>query len=253
MTSFFQHLKLRRPMCVIDCETTGLSTQHDRIVEIAVARFAPGKNPRYFVQQINPGIDILASATAIHGIANEDVTDCPYFHSVARTLRKFLSHSDLVGFNLVRFDLPLLLNEFARAKEHFTLKGRKVIDVQRLYHRLHRRDLNAAVQEYLGHECEELHRASADVSATASVLDSMLQHHPELPDTVDQLHQLQFEVDLAGRLRREDHHLILTFGKYQNQHLQYVASRDPSYLEWLLRQDFLPDFKAVIAHVLKSN
>jgi DNA polymerase-3 subunit epsilon len=173
-----------------------------------------------FVRRLNPGVPIPASASAIHGIFDRDVADCPRFEVVAPILARFLENADLCGYNLSRFDLPLLLNEFARVGESFSVDGRRIIDVQRLFHRLDSRTLSAAVRRYLGHEHEPAHQAIGDARATAAVLDCMLATHREVPRDVAQLHALLHEVDVAGRLRLIGGQVVVWFGKYYGQPLK---------------------------------
>ena len=250
MAHHFQHLQLTRPLCVLDCETTGTSPQHDRIIEVAVVKFKPEGRPSRFVRRVDPGVPISAAATSVHGLTDQDVAGCPPFAAIAPGLARFLQGADLAGYNIARFDLPLLLAEYRRADLELTLTDRSVIDVQRLYHRLEPRDLAAAVRHYLGHDHQDAHRAVADARATAAVLDRMLARYSDLPRTVAELHACLTETDLAGRLRREDGRLLLGFGKYAGCPLGEVAHHDPGYLAWLLGQEFLPDFKEVVARAL---
>jgi len=250
VTKFFHHLLLSRPLCVLDCETTGISPRHDRIVEIAIVRFTPQAEPDCFVRRLNPGMPIPPAATALHGIGDADVAACPAIQVVAPEIVCWLNHSDLLGFGITRFDLPLLLHELHRAKVPFSLDGRRVVDVLKLFRRLEPRHLSAAVRRYVGQEHQDAHRAISDAGATAAVLDGMLAAHSDLPRTVEQLHELLQEGDLAGRLRRDGGRWVFTFGKYAGLAVAEIVRRDAEYLAWLLRQDFLPDFKAIVAQAL---
>jgi DNA polymerase III epsilon subunit-like protein len=65
MMNRFRHIQLSRPLCVLDCETTGVTPQRDRIIEIAVERFEPENPATRLVRRVNPGTSIPASASAI--------------------------------------------------------------------------------------------------------------------------------------------------------------------------------------------
>jgi DNA polymerase-3 subunit epsilon len=141
-----RHLRLERPLAVLDLESTGVDPARDRIVEVAVLKLTPGAEPIRFRRLVNPGVPIPPSASAVHGIRDEDVAERPRFAAVAPRLARLLVDADLAGFGLTTFDLPLLLAEFARAGIRFPLGGRAVVDVLRLYRARHPRDLAAAVR-----------------------------------------------------------------------------------------------------------
>ena len=73
------HLLLRRPLAVIDLETTGTDIRTDRIVEISVIRVDPCGDREHRTRRINPGVPIPPDATAVHGISDADVADQPTF------------------------------------------------------------------------------------------------------------------------------------------------------------------------------
>ena len=110
------NLKLERPLAVLDLETTGVDPGSDRIVEVGVLKLSPGRRARSAIAAlVHPGLPIPAAATTIHGITDEDVADRPRFRRIAPGLARLLEGADLAGFNLRRFDLPLLTAEFRRA------------------------------------------------------------------------------------------------------------------------------------------
>lgn len=76
-------LNLKRPIVFFDLETTGVDTAKDRIVEISMVKVMPDGEEIVKTRKINPGIHIPEEATAIHGITDEDVKDCPTFAQIA--------------------------------------------------------------------------------------------------------------------------------------------------------------------------
>ena len=78
-----ENLQLTRPLAVFDIESTGVVHQRDRIVEIAVMKIMPDGTSRTTVRRLNPGMPIPPGATAIHGITDADVADCPHFEDIA--------------------------------------------------------------------------------------------------------------------------------------------------------------------------
>ena len=252
MTVSLSHLILDRPLAVLDLETTGVDPAADRIVEVAVLTLLPGRRQELFHRRINPGVPIPPAATAVHGIADADVTSAPTFAATAPELFATLHGSDLGGFGISTFDLPLLAAEFARAGLPFRVARRRVIDVLVLYRRWYPRDLTSAVREYLGRE-HDAHSAVADARATAEVLDRQVGRHA-LPTTLGELHASLVEVDVAGRFRRDDTgHAVFAFGKYSGQALAEVAARDPGYLKWILGRPFLDDVHDLVRGALAGK
>jgi DNA polymerase-3 subunit epsilon len=249
-----RHLKLRRPLAVLDLETTGTNPRTDRIIEISILVVRPDRRAKQHTQRLNPGVPIPVEATAVHGITDADVADAPRFADVAGGLLALLEDCDLCGFNLKRFDLPLLYTEFSRIGRSFVLEGRALIDAQEIYHAYERRDLAAAVRFYLGREHRGGHAAATDVAATAEVVDVMLARYPDLPRDAVGLHA-HFKdpagVDAAGFFTRVNGEVRFAKGKHRGQPLDFVARTSPDYLEWMLGQDFFPDTKAVARDALR--
>jgi len=231
--------ELDRPLAFFDLETTGLNTKSDRIVELAIIRVSPQGDVLERVRRFNPGIPIPPESTAIHGITDEDVADEPAFASVAKSLMELLENCDLGGFNIRRFDIPLLLAEFKRAGLPFSVKGRRLIDAQTIFHRAEPRDLSAAARFYLGREHREAHTALGDIRTTAAVLAAQLERYPELPKELDELNAY---CDETSPLRTEldkwflvkDDVFVFRRGKHKGETLAQVASSAPDYLQWML-------------------
>lgn len=234
--------ELDRPLAFLDLETTGLSTVADRIIEMAVIRVSPNGDVLERVRRFNPGMPIPREATEVHGITDADVADEPPFAARARSLSQLLAPCDLAGFNIRRFDLPMLLAEFKRARVPFSIQGRRVLDAQTIFHREEPRDLSAAARFYLGREHKEAHTALGDIRTTAAVLSSQLERYPHVPRTPDGLNAY---CDEAAPLRTEldrwfsDHEGELVFqrGKHRGVPLRQVAITTPDYLRWMLGAD----------------
>lgn len=249
-------LELDRPLVFFDLETTGISTREDRIVELSAIRMEPGvETPAILNRRVNPGRPIPAASSAIHGIRDQDVTDAPRFEEIAAEVEAFLEGADLSGFNLERFDLPMLEREFGRAGRPFPLEGRRIIDVLRIFRRLEPRTLEAAVQRFLGVEHEGAHGAEADTLATQQVLLAMLDRHPELPgkpaDLAAWVDERRLErVDAEARLVVKDGVVVFGFGKHAGTPLAEMAQRNPGYLAWVLRGDFSETVKLRVREAL---
>jgi len=233
---------LERPLVFFDLETTGLSFKHDRIVELALIKITPQGDVMEKVRRFNPGLPIPPEATAVHGITDADVADEAPFCARARALLEILEGCDLAGFNVRRFDLGMLVNEFARCGLQLSMEGRRVVDMQNIFHAEEPRDLSAAARFYLGREHEEAHTALGDIRTSAAVLSAQLQRYAHLPRDLDGLHAYceehyptRSEVDrwfsgeADGRVFRR--------GKHAGRPLAEVVDSDPDYLRWMMRAE----------------
>ena len=252
VTVELKHLALSRALCVIDLETTGTDVREDRVVEVAVLTVYPGGKVVPFVRRVNPGRPIPAGASAVHGITDADVAGAPPFAAIAPDLFAALVGSDLAGFGIVAFDVPLLVNEFVRAGLPFRVGGRAVLDALALYRRREPRDLTAAVHFYLGADRTSAHAALADAGYALAVLDAQVGRYG-LPPVPSDLHAAVAEVDVGGAFRREPGGgVVFGFGKYRGRPLARVAAEDPSYLRWVLGQSFLDDAIALVRGALDT-
>jgi DNA polymerase-3 subunit epsilon len=250
----FKHLVLQKPLVILDLETTGTDPQTARIVEIGILKILPNGRQKERHYRLNPGVPIPFEATAVHGITDADVANEPRFEELAADLRAFLDGCDLCGFNIKRFDLRVLYLEFNRISQPLTLEGRAIVDAMEIFHSREPRDLPAAVRFYCGREHEHAHTASADVLATAEVLDAMLGRYTDLPRTVTNLDQHLKNpnaVDSSGNFIRVEGEVRFAFGKYRGQPLDAVARMKPDYLHWMLTQSFFDDTKTIVKNALR--
>ena len=129
------NLNLKRPIAFIDLETTGINVSTDRIVEISVLKISPNGKEEWMSTRVNPEMPIPPKTTAIHGITDEDVADSPTFKEIAKNLAAFLEGCDLAGYNAIKFDIPVLAEEFLRTNIDFNFRKRRYVDVQVIFHK----------------------------------------------------------------------------------------------------------------------
>ena len=251
-------IELTRPLVYFDLETTGIDVASDKIVEISALRVEPDGAREQRTRRVNPGRPIPAGATAVHGIRDEDVRDEPLFAQVARGFLEFLDGADLAGFNVARFDVPLLERELRECGMDLRLTERKVIDAMTIYHRKERRDLSAAARFYLNREHEGAHAADADVTITAEILEAQLARYDDLPKAPDALEAWcrrarPGSVDERGKFVWKSGEVVLSFGKHRGKPLRAVVAEDSGYLEWILQSDFPADAKKVASDALRGQ
>lgn len=247
-------LNLKNPIVFFDLETTGTNINTDRIVEICYLKVYPNGNEESKTMRINPEMHIPEASTAIHGITDEDVADCPTFKDVAKDIIKDIEGADLAGFNSNRFDVPVLVEEFLRAGIDIDLTRRKFVDVQVIYHKLEQRTLSAAYKFYCGKNLEDAHTAEADTRATYEVLKAQLDKYPEvLQNNIDFLSDYSSysrNVDFAGRIVYDEQGVeTFNFGKYKGMPVSEVLHRDPGYYGWILNGDFTLNTKNVLTKI----
>lgn len=251
-------LKLDRPLVVFDIESTGTSPRQDRIIELAAIKIMPDGTEERKCWLLNPGVHIPEETTLIHSIADEDVADCPLFSEKAREIYEFFDGCDLSGFNADRFDIPCLEEEFARVGLLFGSSARRHVDVQRIYHRMERRDLSAAVRFYLGKNHDGAHGAMADAEATLGVLCSQLERYGELPHTVQEMDEYlvprdPLNADRGGMLRWKDGELTVNFGRKKGVSLAKLFKTEPNYLRWIVKGDFDTEVRMIVDDLLRNG
>lgn len=252
-------LNLKNPLVFFDLETTGINIATDRIVELCYIKVYPNGNEESKSMRINPEMHIPETSSAIHGIYDEDVKDCPTFKQIARELANAIEGCDLAGFNSNRFDIPMLAEEFLRAEVDFDMTRRKFIDVQNIYHKLERRTLSAAYKFYCGKDLENAHSALADTQATYEVLQAQLDKYPnELQNDMQFLadfSRMSNNVDFAGRIVYNEQGVeVFNFGKYKGMPVTEVLQKDSGYYGWVMQGDFTRNTKQVLTQLrLRGN
>ena len=254
-------LVLARPLVCVDLEATGIWPGHDRIVQIATASIFPDGSVSTWSSLVNPEQPIPPAATAIHGITDATVASAPTFAQLAPTVAALLSDCDLTGYNVARFDRRLLAAEFGRAGFEDPMVGALVIDAYSIFVRQEPRSLDAALQFYgvqEGQATRQAHDARSDVEATVAVLAAQLNTYPDLPRTVDGIHDWlnpgdPNRIDADGKLVWHNGDATVAFGEQAGTSLVELAASDRGFLEWVLRKDFSDEVKAIIRDALAGR
>lgn len=260
-------LSLIRPLVFFDLETTGTILGIDRIVELAVIKLWPKGERSEYEWRFNPEMAIPEEATQIHGIRDEDVRDKPTFRDSLGEIREVFRDSDVAGFNIARFDMPLLQSELERAGVK-TFSSRDIVDAMTIFHHKERRDLSAALRYFCDKDIENAHSALADVRATVEVLEAQLSKYSDLPTTVSELAAFgsggdsQYE-DSGRWFVKRGGTLLFAKGRHCGKSVDEVARTTSDYLEWLNGLEDLPADTAQcllnalreveLQHLLKSD
>lgn len=259
-------LALKNPLLFFDIESTGLNVATDRIVEISIVKVSPGapgqpNDVEIKTRRINPTIPITPGAQAVHGISDEDVKDCPTFKQVAKSLAQLMEGCDIAGYNSLKFDIPMLAEEFLRAGVEFDFRKRKLVDVQNIFHKKEQRTLKAAYKFYCGQNLDNAHSAEADTMATYEVLEAQLDRYANdeeepLQNDVAFLSKYSCQtrfVDYAGRIVLNDNDVpVFNFGKHRGKPVVDVLRQEPSYYSWMMDGDFTLDTKQQLTKIKLS-
>jgi len=263
-------MKINKPIAFFDLETTGVNISTDRIIEICIVRVSP---PNETVEvktfRVNPGMPIPDQSSSIHGIYDKDVADKPPFSEIALQVSQFMKDCDLGGFNSIRFDIPLLIEEFFRAGIEFDISKRKLIDSQRIFHLMEPRTLSAAYRFYCNKDLENAHSAEADTLATYHILKAQIARYADkqvkdaegkvsvpIKNDMQILHDFSVGnmVDLAGRMILSDKgDELFNFGKYKGMKVKDTLLKDPMYYDWIMKGDFPQDTKKKLTQIKLKN
>lgn len=249
--------KLERPLATIDIESTGTNVHTDKIIEIAVVKITPDGKRETKVWRVNPGMPIPPEASAVHRIYDEDIADAPRFKDIISELLSYLKDCDLCGYNLIRYDIPMLVEEFRREEIEFLTDDLRVVDVQRIFHRREPRDLTAAVRFYCDKELKDAHGARADAEATVDVLEGQFRKYKDLPGNIDELDEYcnprdPSWADKHGRLKWVNGKITINFGKKKGESVEQLIRDDPGFIKWMLKNDFPRDTKSILEDALRG-
>ncbi|MBN2174941.1 MAG: 3'-5' exonuclease [Bacteroidales bacterium] len=259
-------LNLTRPIVFIDLETTGINVGTDRIIEISMVKVNPDGSEDVWTERINPTIPVSEQAYKIHGISNEDLKDKPEFGKLAPVIAQFIGNADLAGYNAIKFDIPLLVEEFLRAEVDFEFKNRRVVDVQNIFHKMEPRTLSAAYKFYCKKELENAHSAEADTLATLEILKAQLDLYQDteykdndgkvakpISNDIQALSEFSAHTrnaDLVGHIIfNEKGEEVFNFGKYKGKQVEKIFSSEPQYYDWMMKSQFPLSTKKAITSI----
>lgn len=259
------NLNLKNPLAFFDIEATGLDVVNDRIVEIAVIKLLTNGEKQTFHKKINPERSIPLASSLMHGIYDNDVVDCPTFREIAKDLLNFLKGADLSGFNVLKFDIPILLESFLRENIDFNLENKKIIDSQKIFHLMEKRNLRAAYKFYCDKDLENAHNALVDTAASVEVLNAQVHRYlgqeildqdnkviGTIQNEMKSLHDLSDlpPIDYSYRLVYDDNKIpVFNFGKYKGKSVVETLKQDPGYYSWVMQGQFPIDTKRKLTKI----
>lgn len=258
-----------RPLVFFDLEATGVNILNDRIVEISVVKIFPDGRREVKTRRINPEMHIPEEASAIHGIYDKDVANEPTFRAISKNFFIYLKDCDLGGYNITKFDIPMLTREFSRAGLTFTTANRRIIDAYNIFCRMEPRNLSAAYKFFCGKDMKDAHSAEADTLATVEIFEGEIKRYSQMtredypediekwPETLDEFHtfcnqRMIDSIDPDGRFKWKNGEAVVAFGKNAGTSLRRIAIDNPDFLRWILRSDFSVEVKNIASDALKG-
>jgi DNA polymerase-3 subunit epsilon len=248
-------LKLERPVVFFDVETTGLDLVNDRIIELCMIKVHPDGQQQKWYSKFNPeGRLSRPEAIEKHGITDEELLDEDRFQFFATHIHEFIEGCDLGGYNILRFDLPILSEEFLRSGIAFNYRNHRIIDSYLILAKMEPRSLESVYERMFGEKMENVHSAEADIEATIRVF----QKQAEIYDlqSVETIEKISIDkenmADLGGKFKLKDGKILFNFGKYLSKDVKEVYESDSGYFDWLLRADgFSRETKIIVGKILK--
>ena len=245
-----------------DLETTGISTNNDRIVQVALIGADADGNPIHHDILVNPQRPIPRDASRVHGIYDQDVRSKPVFKECANELAELMEGAVIVGHNARKFDMPLLQNEFYRCGIS-PPKPLVVLDTLEAVRRLkipRPHNLGAQCARH-GIDLSNAHDAAADAAACLLLLWKVMRDHPssfrrslqeieewlisgEVRKDESELGRALTDLDSLdknGRIRIDEGAYILAFGRHRGKDLQSIEREDPRYVDWLISANGIED------------
>ncbi len=261
-------MKINKPLVFFDIESTGLDITKDKIIEITILKLSISGRKNTFTFRINPEIPIPSENSKIHGIYDKDVKNSPSFKKVGNKIKKLLYKCDLVGFNILKFDLPILIEEFKNNKISFSINNINIIDVQKLYHLMEKRNLSSAYKFYCNKTLKNSHSSFSDTMATYEIFLNQLKKYDnqevfdlkgnkmgKISKNLNKINNTLNNnmIDLEGRFIMDNDDPVFNFGKYKGKKIKEILKKNPGYFNWIIKGKFSNDTKENLKKIKKRK
>jgi DNA polymerase III subunit epsilon len=222
----------------LDCESTGLDLENDRIIEVAAVKFTYETILDSYETLVNPGIDIPQESQVIHNISNEMVFQKPSIKEILPSLLKFIGTNIIVGHG-IKFDIDLISKEARRANIECTIQSNIFIDTLRLARLYGECPANSLekLREHFNIPAEGAHRAMNDVKVNIPVF----KHLSKSFQTTEQL---------LKRMEKPILMKVMPLGKHKGRKFSEIPL---DYLQWAAGKDFDLDLLYSIRMELKNR
>lgn len=239
MTRSLSHAALNQiEMVCLDCETTGLDTENDRIIEVAIAVFKGGEIIESFETLVDPKRDIPEESRKIHGISEAMVAGKPLIETLLPAIFKMIDHRPIMGHG-IGFDLAVLKSECKRAHLLWPFEEIVSLDTLRLARLYGGSPVNSLerLRQHFNIADEVAHRAMSDVWVNIQVFQKLTMNFKSLKEVTQTLLQ---PIEMK----------TMPLGKHKGRLLKEIPLE---YLQWAVRKDFDVDLMFSLRQEIKRR
>lgn len=222
----------------IDCETTGLDVQQDRVIEVAVMCFDAGQVYAQMESLINPECEIPETSIAIHHITPDMVAGKPTIIQVLPDILEMIGQHIIVGHG-VHFDIDILAIAAERHGIPCKLRHNSYLDTLRMARLYGESPINSLehLRMHFNIPQEGAHRAMSDVIVNREVFKRLAKRYK----TTEQLFDALARPILMSNM---------PFGKHKGRPFKEIPLQ---YLQWMSNKDFDQDLLFSIRSELKRR
>lgn len=234
---------MNKYIAVVDVETTGLSKQSDRIIQLSAIKWNPTE--KKILGQWNHYIKpsgkwtISAGAAGITGLTDGFIEE--HGESLGDLIPdfiQFIHDCDILTYNGNSFDITFLASDFSREGFEFPMAGRVFYDSMLMEFKLCPRNLAAVFNKYTGKSMEDAgldaHDSLSDVKATLAVFIKQTENIPLEELCTWPENQLVSPEGSIRNISAPGHKpvYVMAVGKYKDQEIFELAKKDVGYLTW---------------------
>lgn len=222
----------------LDCESTGLLPDKDRIIEIAAARFTFDQILEEFETLIDPECDIPETSQDIHKISKEMIEGKPKIAEILPQVLKMINGHILVGHG-IGFDIALIAAEAKRHQIPCQIEQQPYLDTLRLARLYGESPVNSLQQlrQHFNIEPQGAHRAMSDVIVNIEVFKQLARTYRS---TEELFQALQKPIRLK----------TMPLGKHKGRRFDEIPLE---YLKWAEKKDFDQDLLYSIRLELRNR
>ena len=227
---------------VFDLETTAISTREARIVSMCFHGYHSNKLKNWLYTLVNP--KVIIENSDIHGITNNMTDNEAGFENYVNAIITLINEHDLlIGYNILNYDIPVLIEEeyrhckTDRIKEAIKQKGNFIIDVYNECKTI--QDLpSKKLKDYYTYFVKSkkkinFHNSKVDVICTFKIYEALL--------------KTKYVLNKYDYRYIKDHFITegeqssykLLFGKYKGELLKNVINNDPLYIKFCIEKNLL--------------